>query len=63
MQPGIEIYSIGIRIIRHAIKFTCQKCEIIKFRKKNRSEEPNSANYRMRETNLSSEEHEKDFRI
>ena len=33
MQPGIEIYSVGKTILRHAIKFTCQKCEIIQVSK------------------------------
>ena len=35
-----------VRILKHAITFTCQKCDIIKFRK-SPSEEPNSANYGM----------------
>ena len=29
----IEMHSVGMRILWHAIKLTCQKCEIIKFRK------------------------------
>ena len=64
-----SLYSLGCKsteLVYKDIKacnyITCQKCEIIKFGK-NLPEEPNSANYRMPQANLSVEELEQNFRI
>ena len=42
----MEIYSVGIRILRHEITFTAKSVKSLNL-EKSPSEEPNNANYRL----------------